>query len=86
MSQNNEPQGVLILDINSIPTHMGLDAEQVLELYQKEKIVVYSSITEDGQKAEKPEFIPLKDIEVSFLDVSKQENMKKLNNYRKRLK
>jgi len=82
----SKSDGVLIYDINSCPEFAGLDMEKVMYFYREEKVVFYSSSTETGERADAPQFIPLKDIEVTFLDVNKEENMKKLNGYKDKLK
>lgn len=83
---SKQPEGVLIYDINSLPVHVGLEMDKIMQLYKEEKVVLYSSITEIGERADAPQYIPLNDIEVSFVDVSREENLKNLNGYKKRLK
>lgn len=85
--KNQPPEQVLIYDLNSLPDEStGLTANDILKLYKEANLVLYSSFAIDGTKAEKPQVVNVKDIEVTFVDLSKQENMKKLNNYKSRLK
>lgn len=73
---------ILIYDINSLPDEeIGLTMEQIMHLFKQEKLVLY-----DGTKGNIPVVMNVEDIEVTFVDLSKQENLKKLNGYKEKIK
>ncbi len=74
-------KGILIFDINACPTNAGLDMEKVMHLFKEHNVLFY-----DSHEGCEPTFIPTKDIHVNFVDLSKEENMKKLNHYKDKLK
>lgn len=73
---------ILIYDIKSFPHDIGLSMEQIIQLFKEQKVVIWDSHNE----GHKPEVINIEDIEVTFIDVSKQEQFKKLNNYKEKIK
>lgn len=75
----------LIYDLNTLPEDSSLDGnmiDMILKGYTEGGIVFYDS-SRDGIK---PEVVNVSDMEVVFTDVSKQEGMKKFNNYKEKLK
>lgn len=79
-------QPILIYDIESCPQNCGMGMEDIIRLFKEEGIVFYSSSTDTGHRPDKPQVISVGEIEVEFVDVSKQEGMKRLNGYREKLK
>jgi len=78
----DNPKQVLIYDLRSIPSEgSGLDMERIMQLYNEHNVLLY-----DGTDGDKPEIINIEDIDITFIDVSKEEGMKKWNNYKKKIK
>ena len=75
---------VLIYDIKSLPEGDWLDMDKILYFFRKQGVVLYDS--EHGGRTPEVMHKNVKDIEVKFLDVSLQENQKKLNGYKKMIK
>lgn len=73
----------LIYDVCSKPE--GIDLEFIMHLFNEQNVLFY-----DSSKGERPSTtkinLELEDIEVEFLDVSKQENLKRLTGYKKKIK
>lgn len=72
---------ILIYDICSIPDQPDMTMEFLMHIYNKHNVIFY-----DGNLGNEPQIIDAMDIEVEFLDVSKQENLKKLTGYKQRIK
>lgn len=70
---------VLIYDLCSLPQH--IEVERIMKIYDDNNVIFY-----DSALGEKPQIIDTNNIEVSYLDVSREENLKKLNGYKKRIK
>ena len=67
------PKQTLIYDLKSMPSHdIGFDAEKMLYAYKEHGIVFYDS----HEGGDKPEVVNIADMEVTFVDVSKEEGMK----------
>tara|TARA_R110000803_G_scaffold183343_1_gene245683 strand:- start:301 stop:591 length:291 start_codon:yes stop_codon:yes gene_type:complete len=78
MDSDWQPNNILIYDINAIPNECtGWDMEKIVYLFKQRGILFY-----DGDNGEKPEVKNVKDIDVRFVDVSREENQKILNNYK----
>lgn len=75
-------KGVLIYDINACPDECtGLTMDKIMQLFHQENLLLY-----DSRNGLEPTFIPIEDIKVNFVDLSKEEDMKKLNQYKTKLK
>lgn len=80
-------QPVIIYDINSLPDpEIGLTFEDIVKFFRKEGVLLYVGETPEGIRTQKPIIMDAMDFEVVCTDLSLQENMKKLNGYRKKLK
>ena len=58
--------------------------EKIINLFRKKGVVFYDGSKETGGNI--PVVFDIKDIEVTFVDVSREEIQKVLNNYKKLLK
>lgn len=76
----NKP--ILIYDINSFPEEGILLPERMMDLFRQERVVFYDS--SKGGKV--PRVICMEDLKVVFHDVSKEEELKVLTGYKKKLK
>ena len=77
-------ENILIYDITSLPeSSENFDLEKILYLFKEHNIVLY-----DSTYGEKPEvvIVDINEMEVKFVDISLQENQKKLNGYKKMIK
>lgn len=70
---------VLIYDINTCPSEMGVTMDVVCKLFKEQQIVIYDGILVAKGEAQKPEVVDLPlDMEVTYYDVSKEEDRNQL--------
>lgn len=64
-----EVKGILVYDTQSFPQNAGLTFEEVMDLYQQEKTILYDS----SQGGKPPYIINGTDKEIKFIDTNKKE-------------
>ena len=78
------PRPIVIYDMSSIPA--GMDMGIVMDMFKKHGLLLYDSQESTEGRADAPQVLHAEDMVVSFVDVSDQEQRKKVNGYLKRLK
>ena len=84
LSEDYQPGNILTYDINAIPDNIGLDMEKIIYLFRSQGILFYDGNEHSGGNI--PTITNIKDIDVQFVDVSRQQKQKLLNNYKLKLK